>query len=739
MKKKIIKNIIIIFCAFLLIIVIAIISYMQFQKYSVKYNGTFYSSVDKQLIIKRNKIGIPEIIASNKSDVYFALGYVHAQDRKTSLIKFRKLVNLDLDLIIKEKKEQDIFSEIIGLLDINNTSAELFSSLSEENQNYLKKYSEGINAYFNSDKSISKENQLWSIDDSLKIFLLWEFAHSFLKNNELIFPFDKDNFYKMREIIPDEYLSKYSIEEKDIVLRLLDYRKVINKYIGNVGKGFLFFKYDTSSDDTFYGISLEGKTKNYPIAYPVVINLNNKNINAVTLSGIPFIIYGKSGENVFSIQDAMIDNMIFLKRNVIIEDEKYYYKSGYEKHEINEIQITENFYKRVCDDGIIISDYNKVIKNDFIVIMKYNRITKELIDCYLNFPFENDFLINELNEHDLKKIIIQNYNKVTVKSFGKNVTKINDSNVFHDGNFYEDYINDENVYDLDANNSLYISGYVGDTQEFKSAEKYWGNPLRYIEIEKKFASDKNISEILLDTESEYYKQYYDKVKSYLNKIPLTSAKLSTFYLSDWDYRFEKNRISPSVLEYINELLFYYTFYDEVDDYEMEMLLENNFLITDKYLKILETGLSDNFDDKNTDDKYEDLAAIFDKTFITAMRVMHRNYGAKISEWQYENVAKISYNVFPVADKVYKVDDVFSIGEKFTVFSTNYFYNFEKEKISVKDTTNFLLYGNKKDFKVLLNYSISNEYLSKYRLKNNFVFSDIDEYDEKYDELIIVPE
>ena len=142
MLKKPIK-IFIIFSITVLVSAILFIALLTFKSIP-NYNRIVTSSfVEKDVKIIRNDYAIPNIIGQSNEDTFYALGYVHAQDRLWQMILLRKTAKGKLSEIFGEDYlETDKF---MRTLDIYNNSQKSFNSLSKKTKNILVSYSNGIN------------------------------------------------------------------------------------------------------------------------------------------------------------------------------------------------------------------------------------------------------------------------------------------------------------------------------------------------------------------------------------------------------------------------------------------------------------------------------------------------------------------------------------------------------------------------------------------------------------------
>ncbi len=93
----------------------------------------------------RDSFGVPHIYASNHHDLFFAQGYVHAQDRFWQMEFSRRVGSGRLSELLGEATlEQDRFIRTVGW---HRTAAEELKLLEPMEISVLESYSEGVNAY----------------------------------------------------------------------------------------------------------------------------------------------------------------------------------------------------------------------------------------------------------------------------------------------------------------------------------------------------------------------------------------------------------------------------------------------------------------------------------------------------------------------------------------------------------------------------------------------------------------
>ena len=131
------------FC--LLAAVIAIVSYNLASRSLPNYNQSLVSNkITDQVEIIRDSSNIPHIFSENINDVFFGLGYAHAQDRFWQLNILRRSAQGRLSEIFGQKTLQ--LDELVRRLDIYNLARLSLKHQSEQTKSILKAYSSGINA-----------------------------------------------------------------------------------------------------------------------------------------------------------------------------------------------------------------------------------------------------------------------------------------------------------------------------------------------------------------------------------------------------------------------------------------------------------------------------------------------------------------------------------------------------------------------------------------------------------------
>ncbi|OGU11928.1 MAG: hypothetical protein A2X61_13465 [Ignavibacteria bacterium GWB2_35_12] len=144
------------FAAIIISSLILIISVFLFLKHIANvslpddYEENKTGQINSQVKIYRNLYGIPHIIANNEKDLFFAIGYAHAQDRLWQMDYLRRLGKGRLSEIFgKTSLSVDIFMRAI---EIEKTAHEINKRINKTTLELLNSYSNGINYFIAQNK-----------------------------------------------------------------------------------------------------------------------------------------------------------------------------------------------------------------------------------------------------------------------------------------------------------------------------------------------------------------------------------------------------------------------------------------------------------------------------------------------------------------------------------------------------------------------------------------------------------
>lgn len=139
-----------------LIIIVITVIYIYLQSLKPQYSGELkLSGLKQEAEVFFDTYGIPHIYAKNEEDAFFALGYVHAQDRLFQMEMLRRVGSGRLaEILGKELLDIDRFFRTLGIAEHAKESEKLFmNGSSEPYQKLALAYLDGINQYLEKGKT----------------------------------------------------------------------------------------------------------------------------------------------------------------------------------------------------------------------------------------------------------------------------------------------------------------------------------------------------------------------------------------------------------------------------------------------------------------------------------------------------------------------------------------------------------------------------------------------------------
>ncbi len=262
------------------------------------------------ITIIRNDKGIPHISATSDYDMYFAQGFVHAQDRLWQMELNRRVAKGTLAELFGEiALDTDRVSRIIGFARLGR---EDFDRMSEEHREIVQAYIDGINAYLSSDsfklpiefKLVKHKPSDWTSEDVMAFarVMVWQLSHAWfgeIVRAKLLSILGE----KLAQELNISYPSRNSvILPKGIEFRVFDEKGILKAVQGPfLGKGggsnsFVISGEHTASGKPFLGNDMHLALSTPSLWYEQVLENKQKRrkVGGVTVPGIPLILVGQN-------------------------------------------------------------------------------------------------------------------------------------------------------------------------------------------------------------------------------------------------------------------------------------------------------------------------------------------------------------------------------------------------------------------------------------------------------------
>ena len=165
-----------------LTILLVVAGYFYLRSSLPKTEGVVVlSGLDGQIEIVRDADGVPHIFASTDADAYFALGYVHAQDRLWQLEMNRRIGSGRLSEVLGEATlDIDKFLRTLGTY---RAAIQTWDFLTDDTRDALESYASGVNAWIDEGHTLPPEYLIlgftpepWTVYDSLvwSKMMMWD-------------------------------------------------------------------------------------------------------------------------------------------------------------------------------------------------------------------------------------------------------------------------------------------------------------------------------------------------------------------------------------------------------------------------------------------------------------------------------------------------------------------------------------------------------------------------------------
>ena len=358
MSKKTGKIILLIFGSLLLALALIALYGNLVLKHSLPQNqGTIQiQGLQGQVMVYRDSMGVPQIVAQNDHDAYFALGYLHAGDR---------LFQIDLTRRVAEGRLSELFGKLTLNLDRHQRlmghyrlAAKFINRLTPEDHSRLQAYVDGLNTYVTTCRTLPFEYHLlntkfepYTIQDLLSVlsFQTW-FSNALLGSDEwLAKVFDRFGADTAATLaIGYPVWAPFTVPQEQKVSAGFT-SLLYHSYFGN---GKLPFRMAHSSNS--WVISPQHSQSRHAMLasdphletqrlpqFWYLVGLHVKNpqtdVLGITTPGLPFVVMGHNGKAAWAFTVGGIDvNEVYMEKVNPKDSTEYLTSNGWKKFKVIE-------------------------------------------------------------------------------------------------------------------------------------------------------------------------------------------------------------------------------------------------------------------------------------------------------------------------------------------------------------------------------------------------------------------
>lgn len=680
---------------FLLILIggiAAIAIYWTFYRPLPDYQDTInLPQLHQEVQIHWDDHGVPHIYAEDKHDLYYSLGYVHAQDR---------LWQMTLSQMTAEGRFAEFFGKDLlpydklqRTLGFWRTAQKIEQTLSDSTRNILQAYADGVNSYTKKHpKSLPIQFSLaemepieWTVTHSIALARLMAWELNLAWKSELTYAYLSEQLSseKFSELKPEnQFLTNENIQDSsqtwaETIMPILQKNEKLRRLTGrqgsHVGSNAWAVSAEKSTSDTpllagdpHLGLNIPGKW------YEVHLNVDGQNLSGATLAGTPMIVLGQNDHLAWSLTNIMLDDTDFFQERVnpqnpdqyvldSLAGDPLYQKFEYQK-EIIKIKDADNtvFTRRLTKHGPVISDVlsEQEYFKDRVITMRWtgHDVSNEM-EALFTMNWAQSFEEFQKGARDFK---VPGQNVIYADKSG-NIARLSLANVpirepnpilLRDGwdpsQDWKDYvpyeelpseINPDRGWVANANNP--VGG--KDYPHYLSA--YWETGFRYERIQQYLQQDISFSaeafqEMQNDPYSLFARDITQLILPVLKEAENEDFETAISYLENWDFSYEPSETAASIFDIFLLRLSKNTFQDEMTAPVYENFVRFSAVPERTLMRLLQNG-SSFFDNVKTNDKTETRNQMIIRSMRETILFLQREFGTQPFEWRWGQLHTIT--------------------------------------------------------------------------------------------------
>lgn len=701
----ILKRIVIGFVILLLIAVATVYIYLQFQK--PNYDGDIgLKGLKNEVEVLYDTYGVPHIYASNDEDAYFALGYVHAQDRLFQMEMLRRAADGRLaEILGKDLVSVDKLFRTLGLNKFaEQNAAQFLSGDTAVWQREALAYQNGINTFIENGPTPLEftiigipKTKFEPRDIYLAIgFMSFGFAEG-LRVDPIL--------EKINTALGSEYLKDFNIDSPPDAVRIPNFKgevklKKIDDLITSIHQTLEQIPIPQWTGSNGWVVSADKSKSASPILandthigfgqpavwYEAHLEYPGYSFYGHHIAGIPFGLLGNNKHGGWGLTMFENDETDFFieeinpvnKLEVKFKDE---WETIQSRIEVITIKDEEDLLLEVRSTrhGPIVNGIIGDVNDDDALVSLTWMLTQ-----HPNEALEAAYLLNHAQSiNDMQKaaslftspglnvmygdvegnIAWWAVGKLPIRpSYVQPKLFLNGSSGNDEYTGYYDFsknpqsINPPWGYVYSSNNQpdsvdgILYPGYYYPKARAKRI-------ISLLEKNEKISAEE-MQQLQLDGVSETAQAVAGEIAKVLNALDKSEYRDVATKLSAWDGDHQMNDVAPSLYYNLLSFILYASIPDEIGTTSFKSLL-NSSIMKSSYLKLISNDTSRWWDNVNTKDIIETRNMIFDMAADKTIKLLTKHYGNNMEEWTWGKMHTLTHG-HPLG-AVKPLDKVFNVG------------------------------------------------------------------------------
>lgn len=671
---------------------LAIGIYWTFYKPLPDYSATIkIESLHDRVDIHWDPYGTPHIYASNEEDLYFTIGYIHAQERLWQMtLSQLSAEGRFAEFLGKELIPYDIHQRTLGFWE----SAKKIESESPDSLiTLLQKYADGVNYYVEQNSnSLPLEFALldiqpirWSITHSLAMSRLMAWDQNMHWWSELAYAYLEEYLdpVLIRQLIPvyDEQAPTMMAGLTGIstssVMDFLDTERSLRNQLSKRGSPFGSNAWAVSGSKTKSGYPILAGDPHMGLSIPgfwyeLYVHTPNLNLGGATIPGSPFIVLGQNQKMAWSMTNIMADDTdFFIERLTEDDEERYIFDSTTEPY------LSEPFDSRLevirvkgGDDrvhvvrssrnGPVISDIHpdSDLTDDKVITMRWtgHDISHELWALYkMNHSGSMDEFRNAVSRFKtpgMNFIYADADDNISIFT-GASIPLRDYNPLFFRPGWLPDYqwhnvlpfdqlphlVNPEKGFVAHANNKLHPEGYPHYIGTF------WEHPSRIIRINQLLEASDSLTVTDMQTmQNDLFSEHARDITEMILPVLRSENNSGEFntalsYLENWDHEYHPNSVAASLFDLFFLNLAENILKDDLGEAAYRALIRVEHLPVMIVTRLLQTESS--FFNITSTPEIETRSEIIAASMRQTLDQLQEQFGPEPFEWRWENLHTLS--------------------------------------------------------------------------------------------------
>lgn len=669
--------------------VTAVAVYWTFLRPLPDYNAQLdQEGIHRPVDIHWDSDGIPHIFARNKRDAYFALGYVHAQDRLWQMTLSQMAAEGRFaEFLGPEMVQYDILQRTIGFRRI---ARRLEQTLSDSTRSYLQAYADGVNAYAGQNPKglpiqfslVDMEPIPWTVTHSIALSRLMAWELNMAWKSELTYGVMAESLTaeQFDELLPE---SRSFSEMNSGYGKTEEYAAVLTDFLERNENLQALLGYDGSyGGSNAWAVDGSRSVNNLPILagdphlaldipgkwYEVHLNIDGRNLSGATIPGNPFVVLGQNDHLAWSMTNLMLDDTDFFREAVnpgnpgqfvldTLAGEPLY--DDFEiQREVIRIKNSDDtvFTRRLTNHGPVISDVytepelteerlitmrwtGQDISNEAEALLGMNwaQSMDEFRESGRTFKVPGQNFIyadreGNIARFSLARIPVRTGNPVRLRDGWDSSQDWQGFVPFEELpseiNPGRGWVGNANNPPTDIDYPHYLSIYWEPGSRYDRMRQYLNEFDRF--------STSIFQQMQLDSYSLYSREITEVILPVLRQSDREDIRTVTSYLENWGFSYSISETAASIMDVFLLKLSENTFRDEMPDAVYRNFIRFPSMPARTIRRFLHEG-SSFFDDVTTTDRVETRDEIILQSMEDAVNYLTGKYGEEPFEWRWEQL------------------------------------------------------------------------------------------------------